>query len=613
MSKTNNFVTFLRHYGPISSSDNMYDELIQAQIEKYSIDPPVKIQPSRLDDIIQNFKRADPYNVILTGTAGDGKTYHCRRVWEVFNGDKKTWSRGDKFAKLGLPSSGKILTVVKDLSELTENEKAGLFPNMCKALTGELVDSVYLIAANDGQLLSTFREWAEKQDSKVLSVFRKVEAMLVDERETDQDICLNLYNLSRMDPSRDFDALLSEVINHPQWLDCKGCSLYPSEDETTCPIRINRRLLIGSTAESPFRKKLGELISLAAANRLHLPIRHLLLLVVNILLGDQKPPNYLLTCRSAQNRADADEYDRTNPYANAFGGNLPMSRRRQYQVFTVLDTFGVGRETDNAFDNLLIYGSYNDQNRYKQIVGNDEYYGANSSYKYLLEDYLEGTREFESSFMRRLERQRQRLFFFLGENESLSPWHLTVYRFAGSFLNFCKLPPESREYAGIKAKLVRGLNRTFCGMMIDDTTKLSVASSGGDGRGQIAQILSHEIDARANNPRAVYLSFKQPGKHPIPHISVVDPLDLGKPVVCEMPLYLTHFEYLMRVAQGSLPASFSRQCYEDFLDFKVRLIEELDQIFGQDKDPNGMVEFRIISVEENGKSNVKEISIERNW
>ena len=614
MSKTNNFVTFLRHYGPISSSDNMYDELIQAQIEEYAIDPPVKIKPSRLDDIIRNFNQADPHNVILTGTAGDGKTYHCRRVWEDFNGDKKAWFQGGKLVELDLPSSGKTLTVVKDLSELTETEKAKLFPDMSEALLGKLPGRVFLVAANDGQLLSTFREWAEKQSGRERRVFNKIETMLVDDRDIDQSLRLRLYNLSRMDPSNDFDGLLSQVIDHPQWSGCEGCSLYPNEEETKCPIRINRRLLEKPAAENPFRKKLGELISLAAANRLHLPIRHLLLLIVNILLGDQKRPRYLLTCKSAQNRAASNRYDLTNPYANAFGGNLPMSRRRQYQVFTILDTFGVGRETDNAFDNLLIYGSYNNKKCYHQLVENCKYYGADSSYKRLLKDYLEGTRESESLslFIKRLERQRQRLFFSLSQNPSLDPWHLTVYRFAGSFLNFCNLSAESQKCADIKAELVRGLNRTFCGMMIDDTTELIVASSGGDGRGQIAQILKHKVSARANNPRVVYLSFDPPGEHPVPRISVIDPLNTGKPV-CEVPLYLTHFEYLMRVAQGSLPASFSRQCYEDFLDFKVRLTEKLDQILTPNGKPGNGVDFRIISVEEDGKPSVKEISIDRNW
>ncbi len=31
----------------------------------------------------------------------------------------------------------------------------------------------------------------------------------------------------------------------------------------------------------------------------------------------------------------------------------------------------------------------------------------------------------------------------------------------------------------------------------------------------------------------------------------------------ELPLNLTRFEFLSRVAEGALPSSFSRECYED--------------------------------------------------
>ena len=82
--------------------------------------------------------------------------------------------------------------------------------------------------------------------------------------------------------------------------------------------------------------------------------------------------------RTARNRASSKDYDLTNPYANVFGINLSMAQRSQYQVFNVLDTFGIGKETENDFDNLLVYGRYNDSKRYQSIVGNDPYYGANS-------------------------------------------------------------------------------------------------------------------------------------------------------------------------------------------------------------------------------------------
>jgi hypothetical protein len=157
MSVFNSFISFLRHYGPIPASDNMYDELIQAEIDRYGISPPIQIEPARLKELIENFSSPQPSNVILTGTAGDGKTYHCRRVWEHFGGDRELWQNGEKIVKLKLPASGKQLILIKDLSELMQQDKQAVFPDIAAAVTNSAEDSVFLIAANDGQLLEPIR------------------------------------------------------------------------------------------------------------------------------------------------------------------------------------------------------------------------------------------------------------------------------------------------------------------------------------------------------------------------------------------------------------------------------------------------------------------------
>ena len=119
MSQSNGLISFLRHYGPIPAGDNMYDELIQTEIERHSIDPVIQITPARLKEAQENFGSKEPRNVILTGTAGDGKTFHCRQIWTAFGGDPEHWNAGEKIVSLTLPASGKALTIVKDLSELT--------------------------------------------------------------------------------------------------------------------------------------------------------------------------------------------------------------------------------------------------------------------------------------------------------------------------------------------------------------------------------------------------------------------------------------------------------------------------------------------------------------
>ena len=401
MAHSNNLITFLRHYGPISASDNMYDELIQSEIKRHGINPAIHIDPAYLDAVRLNFESITPRNVILTGTAGDGKTYHCRRIWENFCGDSERWKAGDKVVSLVLPASGKRLVIVKDLSELTQIEKHTIIENLSSAIAGDNINDIFLIAANDGQLLASWREWTETHEEDVKDNFKIVENMLVEERETDDNLILNLYNLSRIDASTHFKKLVNIIVEHPQWSQCEGCELLDKNGISSCPIRINRERLRGGEEDSVFIRRLGALMKLARANRMHLPIRDLLLLCVNIILGDRQGRQILLTCLTAKNRAVNKDYRLTNPYANVFGMNLPERQRQQYQVFTTLEAFGIGRETDNKFDNLLIYGAYNRSDHYNKYVANDDFYGSNA-YSFHLRNYLEGEHDNITKFLRAL-------------------------------------------------------------------------------------------------------------------------------------------------------------------------------------------------------------------
>lgn len=606
MTQSNDLISFLRHYGPITAGDNMYDELIQSEIEKYQIDPPIEIKPARVKVIQGNFESIEPCNVILTGTAGDGKTYHCRRIWANFGGDTETWNLGGKIVSLKLPKSEKLLTIVKDLSELTEQEKSNLLTELASAVSHRNPKNVYLVAANDGQLLASWRDWSDTQEENEHKTFKILEDMLVEERTKDNNLNLRLYNLSRLDASENFEEIIEQLVEHPQWSKCVGCELLKEDGSTTCPIRINRDRLRNGKDESVFRKRLGELMKLARANRMHIPIRDLLLLGVNILLGDRYKNRILLTCRTAKNRSEKSDFELTNPYANVFGTNLPERQRQQYQVFNTLDAFGIGRETDNKFDNLLIYGLYDDSDLYKELVSKDTIYGA-PVYERYLSDYLEGAREDIEGFMSALSRQRQRLFFSLPSESKLDPWRLTVYQASGKFLTFVSDLATGADFSRITEILIRGLNRTFCGMMIDDGTKLYLASSGGDGRGRIASLLNHSLPT-ARQRRDPYITFSLLKDKSIPLLQIIDPDNESDSPIDSLTIQLTHFEYLVRVASGSLPSSFSRQCNEDFLDFKLRLIKRLDDLF-REEPASEEINIQALTVDELGRAHPDNIRI----
>ena len=580
----------------------MLDELIKTEIDRLGINPAINIKSTHFEEVRENFESPNPKNIILTGTAGDGKTYQCRLIWESLGGSDEKWKLGNKKVTLTLPASGKTVTIVKDLSELTQKEKNKTIEELANAVTNKSKNTVFLVAANDGQLLSSWRDWsASNGENAQKNAFGLIEDMLVEERISDDKLNLRLYNLSRLDASKTFEKLMDQIVEHEQWSQCKGCNLHKDNGTSPCPIRINRNRLRSRQNDSTFLTRLVELIKLSNANGAHLPIRDLLLLCVNIILGDQSENQTLLTCQTARNRANSEDYELTNPYANVFGANLRERIRQQYHVFAVFEAFGIGRETNNKFDNLLIYGKYDGSSDYDKYVSRDIYYGG-KSYESYLTDYLEQEREQISSFMRALIRQRQRLFFELPASQKYDPWQLTVYQSSGRYLEFTSaLRRQNGDVSTISEQLIRGLNRTFCGMMIDEGTALYLASSGGDGRNRIAPLLNHKLPTTTDSrmPFCKFTFSDDEGQKLC--LQIVDPISNQGDSVDELNLQLTHFEYLTRVSSGSLPAIFSRQCNEDFLDFKLRLIERLNRVFDQSGSSASELAISVLSVNEGGR------------
>ena len=141
------WVRFLRNYGPIPTNDNMYDESIQRALKRHKI-VPIGLPAQFLADFLINFRSDTPLSQIITGTAGDGKTYHCREVWLALGGDPEVWNLGSKIQKLDL--DGRTLVIVKDLSELKDDEGAEIIEAVARDVVDPATHTFYLLAANHG-------------------------------------------------------------------------------------------------------------------------------------------------------------------------------------------------------------------------------------------------------------------------------------------------------------------------------------------------------------------------------------------------------------------------------------------------------------------------------
>jgi hypothetical protein len=140
----------------------MYDESIQRALRRHRIEPLV-LPAQFLHPLLDNLRSDAPRSEILTGTAGDGKTYHCREVWIRLGGSETTWNTGNKIQRLEL--GARELVVVKDLSELRAEESAALLSDMSRDVTRPTPQRIYLIAANHGQLLEKLKAARRRRSS----------------------------------------------------------------------------------------------------------------------------------------------------------------------------------------------------------------------------------------------------------------------------------------------------------------------------------------------------------------------------------------------------------------------------------------------------------------
>jgi len=590
----------------------MYDEVIQRTLRRKKLQP-IAFETEYLGELLDNFRSASPKSVILTGTAGDGKTYYCRQIWEEFGGSVDDWQKDSKIQRLILGDAAsspliRQLIVVKDLSELTLEEKQSLLPQIATAILGTDTSNVYLIAANDGQLVEA---WTEAAQIEEIDLVRKaIEDLLVgDLRELD-GFQVKVYNLSRQSAAVLFPRILKAVLEHSGWGDCNQCA-YQSQG---CPIWQNKQRLEGTDADRTTRERLTDLLELCELNQMHLPVRQLLLLVANALLGHPEAKHRLLNCRQVPDVIAAETTSRASLYRNIFGENLPERRRESTEVFKVLRGFGIGAETSNQIDNILIFGADDPelQPLYADLVLSDSFYGADLKYQAQQRSYLEGdAAKGREEFLGVLQAQRQRLFFTIPGDRTtdMKLWDLTIFQYAGEYLNdlYRVLQEGKKVPKSITLRLIRGLNRIFTGLLVSNQDELLLATSGSYSQARISRVYEESISVARKRGESVLVELDKSRKKPSLVVNLASDIE----PIC-FNLTLTRYEYLSRVAEGALPSSFSQECYEDVLAFKTQVFRQLavrQSMESEDEDREEAMNIRLLEVNSAGIASERTLEV----
>src|SRR5205823_153794 len=135
--------------------------------------------------------------------------------------------------------------------------------------------------------------------------------------------------------------ILDAMLAHPGWKQCDGCQGQRPDLADRCPIWENFERL----QQPLLRERLTDLLELCDRSGYHLPIRQLLSLASNMLVGHPRGKDFLLRCNDVPIVLKRKDGHLASLYRNAFGENLSPGRRASVDAFEVLGRFGVGEET----------------------------------------------------------------------------------------------------------------------------------------------------------------------------------------------------------------------------------------------------------------------------
>lgn len=573
----------------------MYDETIQRSARRQGI-KPIEFEHPAQTEIVNCFGRAttDPVSVILTGTAGDGKTHLCRQIWKALSGQEKEWASDSPYLTLysrypkdrrtwpgsddpALYRSVKI-HFIRDLSGWApqqgaewDPEKEELLEKCCRSFFDPDIGEIFLIAANDGQLIES---WRRLKDTDYVKRARLVfEELLVEDKKQHPGVRLKFFNLSRTSSAALFDRAISAFLQHPGWQELAEDT--PGENEVfgpKCPIRHNYELLQTELV----RSRLRALLELCDYNGLHVPIRQILLLLTNSILGHPDVKDHLMVPGDVPKVIAAGTVSMASLFNNIFGGNLSHIRRQSITIFDYLERFQIGHETSNRIDNMLIFGEGDEYlgPYFEEFLAKDQFYGADDRFYAAKNEYIEGTNESEDGeiqFLNMLVSQRRGLYFKIPKDkeEELGLWELTVFKFSGEYLGDVLriVTNQGIVKRPIVSRLVKGLNRVFTGMLINSDRHLYLATGGNYSQAKVSRLLLEQISVDPSKGEKIVIRFDEFSGRVV--LSVFFTPD----ITVDFNLTLIRYEFLSRVAlEGALPASFSKECYEDLLAFKSQLI-----------------------------------------
>ena len=573
------WIRLLYGYSPVMENTAMTAEHIGGLERRTGIQPLRFTHPgfARLSSAIRP-KEGPPKSVILTGTAGDGKTTLCSDLYEELTGHEPDRSHERDTIEYDSRSGKKRLTFIWDMTawrQVTEErllqEQVDTLATFARSVFGQ-GDDLFVIAVNDGQLYEIFSYLPEDAPPELAQLRQEVFLMHANATEDNKEHRLRLINLSKISSKLLMEQCLEAILDREEW-DCLNTEADNPLFSSTSSIRQNYSLLRTPTV----RARLVTLAELADASGFHMPIRGILCLLTNAILGNPAARDNVLRPQKNIEAIMAKSPQKAALHRTLFGDNLGQVKRNRREVYRFLSMLQIGVETTNDLDELLVFGAEDEelQALYDEVVCNDPYKQRNPEFLPLCKEYIRGDLGADdmSRFLVELSSERRRLFLTASDEnmKELKLWRSSVFHHAGDYIDKLLTPLKKGESIRLSVvrRLVAGLNRTWTGLFITDQPDDLYLSTGLDvTTAAISDILHGQVEIGGSGSSSVGISGDPDSDCPYMVIRFADRM-------FKFDVTLARFEFLCRVAKGAMPNSFSRESAEDFAMLKQRCMAEL--------------------------------------
>lgn len=575
------WIKFLRTYGPIPEGNSQEAEHIGSLSAKLNI-PKLSFTHPQYQKLKDTFTVEGANKVVvITGTAGDGKTTMCFDLIEMLSG--KPPSTEDTSKGIGtfttLPSfESQTMSVIYDVTGWKTKDKEG-------KLVGDDVQELqkaaecaagngghpFILAVNDGQLHEVAKALPDncsEELSKFFDELLKIHSGVQQSSTTYPN--LELVNLSATPSAELMGICLEGILSRPEW----GCF----EDEIGNPlfgeyssIRANYQLLKCETVQ----QRLSDLATVADSCDYHLPVRSINLLLVNALLGHPGfNGNLAKPGEEAKRNFSQDTRHQAALHKNIFGLNLSPTEFNKRVLYQFLNDLRIGEETTNDIDEIIIYGDKHPKftSLHKELVDDVPDSQKDPKLEIMRKKYLRGEIDSDketTEFRKLLGEERKLLFIHAKEKQfrEYNLWLTSNFHYAGDFIEHFIKPLGKGETVKDKhiTLLKAGLNRVWSGLLVsvEDSYDLFVATGLDVTTAPVSDILLGRIPASDIRIQA----------HPVDTNPSYTINYRGKSF--SFPITMLRFEFLMRVAKGAMPTSFSSEIYSNLQALKQKAIRSL--------------------------------------